>query len=295
MKKWYLVIDVEKCENCNNCFLSCKDEHVDNDWPGYSAPQPNRGQKWINIHGKERGQYPFIDVAYLPVPCMHCANAPCIKAAKDGAIYKRPDGIIIIDPVKAKGQKKVINACPYGAIWWNEELEAPQKCTFCAHLLDDGLDVNRLERYLAKEIERFRKRVFGKVLQEIEEKKLEEAKGRVSRREKVPRYLFTRLGLIRFERHKVKYKDEGRFGFLLDDVLGLKPYQGETKWVRRLALELAVEYPYRQARSLLRHEIGDEISYRTIHRWAQEEGKKLREEEEARQEAIFGRAEKVRG
>ena len=106
---------------------------------------------------------------------------------------------------------------------------------------DEGLDVNRLERYLAKEIERFRKRVFGKVLQEIEEKKLEEAKGRVSRREKVPRYLFTWLGLIRFERHKVKYKDKARFGFLLDDVLGLKPYQSATRWVRRRALELAVE------------------------------------------------------
>jgi Fe-S-cluster-containing dehydrogenase component len=138
MKNWYMVIDVERCENCNNCFLSCKDEYVGNEWSGYSAPQPNRGQKWININGKERGQYPFIDVAYLPVPCMHCDNAPCIKAAKGEAIYKRPDGIVIIDPVKAKGQRKVINACPYGAIWWNDELEIPQKCTFCAHLLDEG-------------------------------------------------------------------------------------------------------------------------------------------------------------
>jgi len=152
---------------------------------------------------------------------------------------------------------------------------------------DDGLDVDRLERYLAREKERFRKQVFGKVLQQIEEKELAEAKGKVSCREKAPRYLFTRLGLIRFERHKVKYKDEGRFGFLLDDVLGLKPYQGETGWVRQRALELAVEYPYRQAKSLLRHKIGDEISYRTIHRWAQEEGKKPREEEEARREAVF--------
>jgi Fe-S-cluster-containing dehydrogenase component len=138
MKNWYMVIDVERCENCDNCFLSCKDEHVGNDWPGYSAAQPRHGQKWININGKERGQYPFIDVAYLPVTCMHCDNAPCIKAAKGGVIYKRPDGIVIIDPIKAKGQNKVVNACPYGAIWWNEELEIPQKCTFCAHLLDDG-------------------------------------------------------------------------------------------------------------------------------------------------------------
>ena len=116
----------------------------------------------------------------------------------------------------------------------------------------------------------------------------------MGRRDKVPRYLFTQLGLIRFERHKVNYKEEGKFGFLLDDVLGLRPYQAATRWVRQRALELAVEYPFRKAMSLLRHEIGDEISHRTIHRWAQEEGRKLREEEEARQEAVFGRAEKTR-
>ncbi|MBA7669796.1 hypothetical protein ES703_77930 [subsurface metagenome] len=162
--------------------------------------------------------------------------------------------------------------------------------TLDLNIPDDDLNIDRLERYLAKEIDRFRKQVFGKVLQQIEEKELAEAKGRVSCREKVARYLFTRLGLIRFERHKVKYRDKGRFGFLLDDILGLRPYQGEAKWVRQRALELAVEYPYGQAKPLLRHEIGDEISYRTIHRWAQEEGKKLREEEEARQEAVFGRA-----
>ena len=138
MKKWHLIIDVARCENCQNCFLACKDEHVGNDWPGYSAPQPDRGQGWITIQGKERGQYPLIDVAYLPVPCMHCDDAPCIKAAKDGAIYKRPDGIAVIDPVKAKGQKNLLKACPYGAITWNEALRIPQKCTLCAHLLDGG-------------------------------------------------------------------------------------------------------------------------------------------------------------
>ena len=138
MKNWYLIIDIAKCENCNNCFLACKDEHVGNDWPGYAAPQPNHGPKWMNILSKERGKYPFIDVGYLPQPCMHCDDAPCIKAAKDNAIYKRPDGIVIIDPVKAKGQKNVIAACPNNAIWWHEDLDIPQKCTMCAHLLDTG-------------------------------------------------------------------------------------------------------------------------------------------------------------
>jgi len=143
MKQWYWIIDVEKCENCNNCFLSCKDEHVKNEWQGYSSSQPDHGQKWMNIKGKERGKYPYIDVAYLPVPCMHCDNAPCIKAAGNEAIYKRKDGIVIIEPIKARGQKQLVSACPYGAIWWNEELQIPQKCTMCAHLLDDGWTKSR--------------------------------------------------------------------------------------------------------------------------------------------------------
>ena len=138
MKKWNMIIDIEKCEDCNNCFLACKDEHIDNDWPGYAVSQPLHGQRWMDIMRKERGQYPVIDVAYLPIPCMHCDNAPCIKAARDGVVYKRDDGIVIIDPIKARGQKDIVKSCPYEAIWWNEEAQTSQKCTFCAHLMDDG-------------------------------------------------------------------------------------------------------------------------------------------------------------
>jgi len=92
----------------------------------------------MNIMRKERGEYPLVDVSYLPVPCMHCDNPPCVKKSKNKAIQKRKDGIVIIDPEKAKGQKDLVDACPYGAIWWNEEKAVPQKCTFCLHLLEDG-------------------------------------------------------------------------------------------------------------------------------------------------------------
>jgi ferredoxin len=74
---------------------------------------------------------------------MHCDEAPCIKAAGDGAIYKRKDGIVVIDPAKARGQQKLVNACPYNEIWWNEKQGLPQKCTFCAHLIDDGWGKSR--------------------------------------------------------------------------------------------------------------------------------------------------------
>jgi hypothetical protein len=67
---------------------------------------------------------------------MHCDDAPCLT--EDGAVYKREDGIVLIDPEKAKGREDLLSACPYGAIWWNGEAEVAQKCTFCVHLLDDG-------------------------------------------------------------------------------------------------------------------------------------------------------------
>ena len=137
-KSWYLVIDVALCEDCNNCFLACKDEHVDNDWPGYALSQPRHGHRWMNIGRKERGQYPIIDVAYRPTPCQHCENPPCRDKAENGAVVKREDGIVLIDPQKAAGQKALVSSCPYGAIFWNEEKNVPQKCTFCAHLIDSG-------------------------------------------------------------------------------------------------------------------------------------------------------------
>lgn len=142
MKKWNLVIDVADCHNCNNCFLAVKDEYTGNDFPGYCAPQPLHGHKWINILSKERGRAPMVDAAYLPTTCNHCDAAPCIAAGK-GAVKKREDGIVLIDPEAAKGRRDLIAACPYGAIWWNEERSLPQAWPFDAHLLDRGWSAPR--------------------------------------------------------------------------------------------------------------------------------------------------------
>ncbi|HJV86852.1 MAG TPA: 4Fe-4S dicluster domain-containing protein [Noviherbaspirillum sp.] len=138
MKKWNLIIDVAKCENCNNCMLTTRDEHVGNDFPGYAAPQPVHGHYWIKVERKVRGEGAMVDAAYRPTTCNQCDNAPCIAKAGDGSVYKRPDGVVIIDPVKAKGRRDIVGSCPYGAIWWNEELQLPQKWIFDAHLLDQG-------------------------------------------------------------------------------------------------------------------------------------------------------------
>jgi Fe-S-cluster-containing dehydrogenase component len=137
MQKWNLIVDVANCTNCNVCALAVQDEHVGNAFPGYAEEMPKHGHRWIEIKRRERGTPPVTDVAYLPTMCQHCDDAPCIAAAPD-AITKRPDGIVVIDPVKSKGRRDLVEACPYGAIWWNDEKEVPQHWFFDAHLLDDG-------------------------------------------------------------------------------------------------------------------------------------------------------------
>jgi Fe-S-cluster-containing dehydrogenase component len=137
-KKWNMVVDVALCHDCNNCFLADKDEYVGNDFPPYSVAQPWSGHRWMNIERKERGQYPMVQVAYLPTPCMHCGDAPCMHDSPEGTIYRRHDGLIIIDPAKAKGHPDIVDTCPYGVIYWNEEAQVAQKCTGCAHLMDEG-------------------------------------------------------------------------------------------------------------------------------------------------------------
>lgn len=138
MARYGMVIDTTRCKGCYNCFLACRDEFCGNDYPPYSAAQPYTGQFWMRLIEKERGKYPKVKVAYTAVPCMQCENAPCVKASPDNAVYRRPDGIVIIDPEKAVGRNEIISSCPYRVIYWNEEKKLPQKCTFCAHLLDQG-------------------------------------------------------------------------------------------------------------------------------------------------------------
>ena len=141
-KQRYLVIDVNLCHDCNNCFIACKDEFAMNEWLPYSKAQPRHGHRWMNIERKERGQFPRIDCVFLLMPCQHCQDASCVKENPD-CIQRRDDGVVLIDPAKAKGKKGVLESCPYGAIYWNEEEDIPQKCTMCAHLLDKDWDMPR--------------------------------------------------------------------------------------------------------------------------------------------------------
>jgi len=143
------VIDVSRCNGCYCCQVACKDEHVANDWSPYAKPQPDTGQFWLKLNEYVKGTVPKVKMHYVPVLCMHCSDAPCIPSCPiEGAIYRRDDGLVIIDPTKCTGCKACVDSCPYRVIYFNEDLNIAQKCTGCAHLLDGkgGKEVPKVPR-----------------------------------------------------------------------------------------------------------------------------------------------------
>lgn len=142
MAKYGLTFDVEKCCGCYACFLSCRDEFSGKDHLPTAAAQPD-GQQWIRIEEIEHGTGSKIKVDYVPHICLHCDAPACAKNAPEGAVVKRADGIVIFDPEKAKGWSAAKDACPYGIVFQNAANNLPQKCTLCAHMLDEGEKTTR--------------------------------------------------------------------------------------------------------------------------------------------------------
>jgi len=132
------LFDVNQCNGCYCCQIGCKDEHCGNDWTPYAKPQPFTGHFWGKLNEYVRGQATHVKMSFIFVPCQHCENAPCIEACPEDAIYRRSDGLVVIDPKLCTGCQSCLNAdaCPYGAIYYNDSAHIAQKCTGCAHLVD---------------------------------------------------------------------------------------------------------------------------------------------------------------
>jgi tetrathionate reductase subunit B len=170
MVRYGMLIEADRCIGCDVCLKACKDEYVGNDYSPYSAAQPETsygygqngafgwpdtpstltpwvtiGHLWMNVFEQTSGKYPNVNTRYVPLPCMHCDDAPCAKAATNNAIYTMDNGIVIIDAQKSSNQNKIVKSCPYGVIYWNNEKLIPQKCTFCAHLVEKGMQPRCVE------------------------------------------------------------------------------------------------------------------------------------------------------
>ena len=139
MTRYAFYIDTTKCTGCEACVVACKSEYVDNDWTPYSLPQPF-GQFWMNLHEdrKRAGSGKFRSTN-LPFLCNHCANPPCQAAALNGAIYTRTRWFGDHRPCVVSWTATNRRCMPIRRDILKQTLNIPQKCTGCAHIVDNGV------------------------------------------------------------------------------------------------------------------------------------------------------------
>ena len=128
MKQYALVFDLRRCIGCLTCVTACK---VENDL--------DAGYSWMKVLTKSNGHYPDLTIYWEPVTCMQCRQPPCMDACPRQAIYKRNDGVVIIDKSQCDGCRNCLAACPYDVIQFNAGEEVADKCTLCVHRIDKGL------------------------------------------------------------------------------------------------------------------------------------------------------------
>lgn len=127
--KWAKVIDHASCIGCHACTTACKSE---NEVP---LSVTRTYVKYVDV-----GVFPQARRAFQVTRCNQCEDSPCTTACPTSAMYQRPDGIVDFDKTACIGCKACIAACPYDAIFINPEDHSAEKCNFCAHRLDVGLE-----------------------------------------------------------------------------------------------------------------------------------------------------------
>ena len=126
---WAKVIDHTRCIGCHACTTACKSE---NEVP---LSVTRTYVKYVDT-----GVFPRARRSFQVTRCNQCEDPPCVAACPTAAMYRRPDGIVDFDKSICIGCKACIAACPYDAIFINPEDKSAEKCNFCAHRLDVGLE-----------------------------------------------------------------------------------------------------------------------------------------------------------
>jgi len=135
MVRYGMLIDLKSCNGCKACMTTCKANH--------SIPVGEyAGREYYRIWPMEveLGKFPYVVRNLTPLLCMQCEAPPCVGVCPiPGAIYRREDGLVLIDEKKCNGCKLCIPSCPYDALYFRADKQVVDKCTLCVENIDEGL------------------------------------------------------------------------------------------------------------------------------------------------------------
>jgi Fe-S-cluster-containing dehydrogenase component len=159
MPRWGMVIDLDKCTACQACTIACQAEN-NVPFAGPDETALDRSKHWhdVMVELGEEGEYPNYHVRFIPRPCMHCGEPPCVKVCPVGATYVDDEGIVRMNYQRCIGCRYCTTACPYTVRYYNwyapeyperygdyldpnvpvRPVGVVEKCTFCIHRLEQA-------------------------------------------------------------------------------------------------------------------------------------------------------------
>lgn len=112
------IVDNEKCVGCQLCMFACTRRLGDG------------GLGLSSIHIRSTGG---IERGFTVIVCRACLNPPCVRVCPTEALTTRKEGGVRFNPDRCIGCGYCVNACPFGAVFWNPEVNKPIVCVYCGY------------------------------------------------------------------------------------------------------------------------------------------------------------------